>query len=199
MNFFLAVHLEGILSSHLETGKARRTVDDAVVITVAIQTEVGKLRSLVAPAGAHRHEGIHVVGAEAGRKAAHTTEAQRTVVTRQIHLSFTAEETGTLAHFAVVSRETVFENEANLHAVTEVFRALQTEAGAGVLAGGFLELIRGRRAVVEVLILQAEVDLTVEGHIGSHRGTGKRAENGDRNKSLLHNGVLQKLNLGAAR
>ena len=199
MHLFLTVHLEGILSSHLETGKTRGLVDNRIVITVAIQTEVGKLGSLITPAGAHRHEGVHVERTETGRKATHTAKTESTEVTGHIQLSFTTEETGTLAHFAVVSRETVFENEANLVAVTEVFRALQAKAGAGILTGGFLELVGFRRAVVKVLILQAEVDLTVEGHIGSHRGTGKRAENGDRNKSLLHNGVLQKLNLGAAR
>lgn len=108
-----------------------------------------------------------------------------------IEVGFTAEEAIALAELAVVSAKAVFENEANLHAVAEIFRALKTETGAGVLTRVLGELVSGVRvADLLVLIVEAKVDNTVDGHVSGESRAGKSAENSHGSKSLLHFDIL---------
>ena len=75
----------------------------------------------------------HEVADRAGIRSdgGETAGVQSTVGTGDVHLSFTAEETVILAGGAVIRIEAGFEDEANLR-VADVFRTLQTPAGAGV-------------------------------------------------------------------
>lgn len=97
---------------------------------------------------------------------------------------FTTEEAAVLTHRAVVSVEAVFENEADLRAVAEVFRALQAEARTGVLTGLHIKRIDGILTInLVVCVVEAKVGLTVKRNIGSSsRASGsKGAHSGERN------------------
>ena len=192
MHSFRAGVGEGVLSGHADAGEARGLVRNHVVITGTVQTEVAELGGVVAPAGAHRHVVVQVEGTQTRGERTHTAESERTEVTLNVQLSFTIKELAVGAESARVTGEAVFENEAHLVAVAEVFRALQAEAGTGVLARFFRNLVGRDGTVIEVLIVEAEVDLTVEGNVSSHSRTGKRAENGDSSESLFHLRILQK-------
>ena len=68
-------------------------------------------------------------------ESARTAHGEFTVGGLHEEQSFTMEEATALFESSRISLETVFENEANLVAVAQVFRALQAKARAGVLAG----------------------------------------------------------------
>ena len=85
--------------------------------------------------------------------------------------------------------------EAHRHAVAEVFRAADAEAGGGVRArfhaegvdfgAGAADAVDGRTGFT-VLIEKARIDDTVHRDVGSHGSAGKSAENGESDKTLLH-------------
>ena len=95
------------------------------------------------------------------------------------------EEAGALVESAVVSLEAVFKVEANLVAVAEIFRALQAEAGAGVLTGTHAEAVGRGLAVVDLRPVETEVNETIELNVGSESRAGKGTENGDGSERLL--------------
>ena len=87
---------------------------------------------------------------------------------------------------AVVGIKAVFENEADLHAVAEVFRTLKAKAVASLLAPFHLEGIDVIRAVNRLVhIGEAGIDNAVERNVSSKGGAGKSAEDCSCSKSLL--------------
>ena len=102
---------------------------------------------------------------------------------------FTVEELAVRLEAAVVGIEAVFKNEAHLQAVAEVFRALEAEAGAGVVAARHFERINGvlvGLVAVNVGVTEAEVGTAVERHVGGKGGAGKGAEDCKSCKGLFH-------------
>ena len=89
---------------------------------------------------------------------------------------------------AVVGIKPVFKDEAHLKAVSEIFRSLQAEAGAGVHAGLHGEVVLGisLRVAVRMLVRKAVVDETVKRNVGSKRRTCKCAQYRERSQSLFH-------------
>ena len=99
--------------------------------------------------------------------------------------------------FAGVGLEAVFELEAHLHAVAEVFRTLDAEAGGRVAT-----VFHGERVFIDHglvadgdftgLVLETQVNLAVHRDVGGLNGESGSAENGDSDKRLLeHNLVIQ--------
>ena len=75
-----------------------------------------------------------------------------------------------LAELAVVNIKARFENEADLHAVAELFIAAHADAAAGGLAAHHAEVVRvldAVDAVINVRIGQTHVDLAVDGDFGT--------------------------------
>ena len=100
------------------------------------------------------------------------------------------EEAGALVESAVVSLEAVFKVEANLVAVAEIFRALQAEAGTGVLTRGHGEAVGRGRAVVRLRSVETEVNDTVELNVSSESRTCEGTENGDGSERLLEHDLF---------
>ena len=142
------------------------------------------------PAGAEgrSHRTVEADRARIGDERAEAAHVDRTEVAGDVHRRFTAEE-AVFTKLAGVGREAVFELEADLEAVAEVFRAAQTEAGRGVDAGihretVFLDGIAVRSFVLGVVVHHAVVDDAVDVDVGGVGLDGKRADGG-RNESLL--------------
>ena len=98
--------------------------------------------------------------------------------------AFNEEHRFTIEHsvaavLTVIKREAVFENEADRQTISEVFRALQAPAGAGLLAGFHGEGVNVVTLAVHinVVVLQTGINNTVKRHISSDGGAGKSAEN----------------------
>ena len=184
---FLTVAVEGVLSVHLNTGEGRRDIGHSVVHTIAVSEHKVGLRSRAGPTRSKRGVLHLVIRTATGRQSADATKRQRAEVARDVEVRFTTEETTAVAELTVIFRETVFENEANLVAVAEVFRTLQAPTVAGRSTGLHVkgvDVVLGFHVLVG--IVQARIDHAVERHVSSHRRGGKSAENGSSNKSLFH-------------
>ena len=153
----LGVALEGIHDGTLQVAERRGLISQGVVIA-AISRAGGAL--LVADETVGRREGGHIAEiaerAVIRRDGAKAAGIQGTVGTRDVHLSFTAEEAvilagGILAGGAVIRIEAGFEDEANLR-VADVFRTLQTPAGAGGHTGIHGERVGGTGSVIQILV-----------------------------------------------
>lgn len=112
-------------------------------------------------------------------------------------MGLTVKELAGGLEFAGVGLEAVFELEAHLHAVAEVFRTLDAEAGGGVAT-----VFHGERVFIDHgvvadgdftgLVLETQVNLAVHRDVGGLNGESGSAENGDSDKRLLeHNLVIQ--------
>ena len=173
---------------YCDARKRRRLVGHRVVEALEADHVVGRF-DRAAPGRAERRHGTgDAVRAVAARQLADAAEREFAEGAVDEELGFTTEHAAVVAEFAVVSVEAVFKDETHLHAVAEVFDALQAEAGAGLHALSHFERIRIGRAVVvvHVRVLETEVDHAVERDIGSHGGAGKSAEHSESSKSLLH-------------
>ena len=175
---------------NLEAVEARGHVRDHVVVAVEAVGINELLTDGILPAARERrglaHQSVRAVGANEFADAA---ERNRTEGALQVDLRFTTEEAAAVAERARIGIETVFKDEAELEAVAEVFRALQAEARAGVLAGHHLERVVRvdiLSVAVNVLIVEAVVDQAVERDISGSSGTGKSAEDSESSKSLFH-------------
>ena len=191
-NFLLAVVLEGVLRIAREAGEGRRHIADGIV------------DARPARGGDHAGaEGFRVVRKErvdraeeavgAGRAAedGHHAESERAVGRVEVDVRFAAEEVAALVERAVVGIEAVFKNEAHLVAVPEVFRALQTEAGAEFAAVFHRELVGGvmtGQVGVGVDVGEAEVDQAIDLNVSGRSGAGSKESAGEREceKSLFH-------------
>ena len=89
---------------------------------------------------------------------------------------------------AIIGIKPVFKHEADLKAVSKIFRSLETEAGAGIHAGLHGEVVVGisRSVAVRMLVRKAVVDETVERNVGCKRRTCKCAQYRERSQSLFH-------------
>ena len=131
------------------------------------------------------------VAAVAGSEFALTAHAEFAEVTSDIEQSFTVEEALFGRELAVVRREAVFEREADLDAVAEVFFTLHAEAAGGVLARAHVELINVFAiTLVRGGVAEARVDDAVHRDIGGKGGTGEGAKNGDSGESLLEHDLF---------
>ena len=123
-----AVFVEGVLDRGLQTGELRGLVRDHVVVAVGL----GKAEDV----GGAAVEGVAVavdeVEAGAGTDAADAAHGERTEVGGEGDGGLTVKELAVGLEDAGVGLEAVFELEAHLHAVAEVFRTLDAEAGGGV-------------------------------------------------------------------
>ena len=187
---FSTLLVEGILERALETSKLRRLVRDHVVGTAGD----GKTKNVIVAAVEGVGHGVNdVIRTGGGSHAAHATHGDRTKVTRERERSFAVEERVLRLESTRIGLEAVFEIEANLHAVAELFRALDAEAVARIDAAIKAERVSsfGRRITVGLIFVrvhQTGVDHTVHRDIGRKSGTGKRAENGDScERFLKHN------------
>ena len=119
----------------------------------------------------------------------HTTESNFTETTLLEKAGFTVEHNFGLIFGTVVSVETVFENEADRQAVTEVFRTLDAPTGARLHAGIHREgvLVCDAGLVhIDVGVVQTQVNDTVELKVSSESGTGESTENCNSSQSLFH-------------
>ena len=131
------------------------------------------------------------VAAVAGSEVTLTAHAEFAEVTSDIEQSFTVEEAVSGRELAVVRREAVFEREANLDAVAEVFFTLHAEAAGGVLARAHVELINVFAiTLVRGGVAEARVDDAVHRDIGGKGGTSEGAKNGDSGESLLEHDLF---------
>ena len=114
-----------------------------------------------------------------------------TEVTFQVDDGFTAEKATTLTELTVITGETVFEDETGLHAVAEFFRALDRNAGTGVLTSLHLESVSIIRNTVDGILIfpimevETRVDTTGDRDVRSHGRASKGAESSDSNERLL--------------
>ncbi len=91
----------------------------------------------------------------------------------------TAKETAVLRHRAVISSKAVFQNKTNLNAVAKIFRALQAETGAGILASLFFKGIHSISITnLGVLIVETKVNDAVKRNVSGSSATSKSAQNG---------------------
>lgn len=135
--------LERGLGENRHAGKLRRLVGERVVHAVAeTEEDLAGLRDVV-PTRAHGGgAGAHLtVAADTGIKTARAAGGEFAVRRLNEQDGFAVEKAGALVESAVVRLEAVFKVEANLVAVAEIFRALQAEAGAGVLTGTHAEAV----------------------------------------------------------
>ena len=103
------------------------------------------------------------------------------------------EEAGfTIEHYAVgtgVGIKTIFKDEANRQTVTQVFRALDAPTGAGAVTGihrEAVDILDSAVVHINVGIVQAKVNDTIELNVSSKSGTGESAENCNSSQSLFH-------------
>ena len=131
------------------------------------------------------------VAAVAGSEFALTAHAEFAEVTSDIEQSFTVEKAAFSGELTVIGVEAVFEREADLEAVAEVFFTFHAEAGGGVLAGAHVELINVFAiTLVRGGVAEARVDDAVHRDIGGKGGTGEGAKNGDSGESLLEHDLF---------
>ena len=174
---------------NLEASEIRRNIRDSVVETGPAISRHILLTDRVAPT---RGEGrslteksVRTIGTG---ELTDATEGQSTKVTLQINLRFTTEETATVVDRTVVGIKTVFKNKTHLHAVAEIFRTLQTEAGTRIHAGAHREAVTSifvGDITVRVLIVKTVVDQAVKRDVGSDRRAGKSADGGHSKQRLL--------------
>ena len=191
--FSAAGFLEGVLDRGLHAGELRGLVRDHVVVAVGL----GKAEDV----GGAAVEGVAVavdeVEAGAGTDAADAAHGERTEVGGDGDGGLTVKELAGGLEFAGVGLEAVFELEAHLHAVAEVFRTLDAEAGGGVQTVFHGERVGIGHGLVAFgnfigLELEARVNLAVHRNVGGLNGESGSAENGDSDKRLLeHNLVIQ--------
>ena len=121
-------------------------------------------------------------------RIAHAAETDLTEVAFNVEESFTTEEVFVRVERTVVGVKTVFKDEPNRHAVTEIFRPLDADTVARVVAGSHFKLggvVNTSHIIVNVLITETRVDATVDLDVSSHGGAGEGAEGGDSNQRLL--------------
>ena len=125
----LGVGIKRILGVNLKTRKGRRCIGDRVVIAVKTAHHGARVGRILAPGGPEgRHAAEEAKGAVAARKTAHPAEGNGAECARQVQLGFTAKEAVVLREAPRVRRETVFENEADLKPIAEVFRTLEAKS-----------------------------------------------------------------------
>ena len=177
-----------------EAGKRRRLVGDHVVEAARVEAEdVLVAGNVVAPADGERVENrrCDAPGAVTGREVLESAEGERAErVVGDVERSFAAEHAGAgrLGEFAGIGFEAVFQDEADLEAVAEIFRALDAEARAEAHAGLDAEFVIGGVAVVEVLadVGQTFVDDAVELNFSGRCASRDGAENGAAENFLVH-------------
>ena len=185
---------EGVLSRNLQTGELRGLVRDHVVVAGGRGEAEDAAGAAVEGVSSSENE---VIRAGARTNTTHAAHGKRTKVGVDGDGSFAVEERVGGLEFAGVGLEAVFELEANLHAVAEVFSALDAKTGSGVAAR-----FHGERVGINLgfvangdfvgLELKARVDLAVHRDVGGLNGESGSAENGDSDKRLLeHNLVIQ--------
>ena len=185
--------IEGVLDRSLQTGELRGLVRDHVVVAVGLGKAENATRAAVEGVGV----AVDEVEAGAGTNAADAAHGERTEVGGEGDGGLTVKELAFGLEFAGVSLEAVFELEAHLHAVAEVFRTLDAEAGSGVQTVFHGERVGINHGLVEDgdfvgLVLEARVDLAVHRNFSGLNGESGSAENGDSDKRLLeHNLVIQ--------
>ena len=184
---YLITH--AVLSKHLEAGEARGFIGNHVVPHTGAHGPSTSLSGVVTPGCAK--DGHHTVlgpGAHATVEGTDTAESNLTETTLQEEARFTIEQ-----HVVVntgVGLDAVFQNETNRQTVTEVFRALKTEAGAGGHTGfhreGIEIAVGGGGISVAVDILKTRVNDTVELNVSSESRAGESTENCNSSQSLFH-------------
>ena len=188
---FLTILIEGVLERALHTGKLRGLVGNHVVGTAGGH----KTEDLVVAAVKSVAEQVDdVIRTGAGTNGTHAAHGERTEVGVDGKRSFTVEETTGRLERAIIRLEAVFELEANLQAIAEIFRTLEAEAADGVDAAVKSELVHfeiGSRITISDVVVrvhQTSVDNTVHRNLRSHGSAGKSAENGDSSERFLkHN------------
>ena len=141
------------------------------------------------------HGAVEANGARVGDERAHAAGVDCTEPALDEERGFAVKQLAVRLEGARAGLEAVFKLEAHRHAVAEVFRAADAEAGGGVCArfhaegvdfgAGAADAVDGRTGFT-VLIEKARIDDTVHRDLGSHGSAGKSAENGESDKTLLH-------------
>lgn len=189
---FVTVFTEGVLGVDLEARKIRRDIGQHVVIT-RIETGAPEqaLVTDITPTSAERVEVANGIGASRTIEDANAARGQRTEVARYKEVGFAVKKLIRGLESAVVRVEAVLKNEADLHAIAEVFSGLQTKAVARGVARGHFELgdiILIGNVSINIGIANARVDTTIELNISSLSGESNCAENGNSNERFLEHG-----------
>lgn len=137
-----AVRVHGVLRINRQTGKARSHVGNRVVKTgKAVGTnELKTAGGITVTRGERARHAEQAVGAVGAGKLADAAEGNAAEAAVDEELSFTVEETFTVAESTGIGGETVFKDETNLNTVAKVFRTLQAEAGP-LLAPDFMSTL----------------------------------------------------------
>ena len=188
----------GVLGIDRHAGEFRRNVGDRVVIAARVVGHDGVVAGdVVGPARGQSggHGAVEANGARVGDERAHAAGVDRTEPALDEERGFAVKQLAVRLEGARAGLEAVFKLEAHRHAVAEVFRAADAEAGGGVCArfhaegvdfgAGAADAVDGRTGFT-VLIEKARIDDTVHRDLGSHGSAGKSAENGESDKTLLH-------------
>ena len=132
------------------------------------------------------------VGAEDAAEDRKATHGESAEVARERERGFAAEEAAVLLHASRVGFKARFEDEAELHAVPEVFASANAPAGAEFLTRGHFEGVGGIRAGgIRIgmdegkACIKDAVNLRIRSK-GAHGGAGKKPGDGESRKRLFH-------------
>ena len=127
--------------------------------------------------------------AHTGRKAADTTETERSPVAREINLRFTVEDLAVLPLRTGVTVETGFQNKTERQIVAQIFGALKTETRTGIVAAR-----HGKRIVAAfgVLIRKARIHNAVERHFRCGGYAGECGQNRGCGECLFHDALVHR-------
>ena len=181
----------GVLGMNLQAVEVRRHIGHRVVHTGGL---IGKHHVLVAddvaPAGAEGAQVTHhAEGTGVRMQKTHAAEGELAVGGVDEKLSLAVENLAGGTEGARIGLKTVFEHEPDLKAFGDVFRPLQTEAGAGGLTGNHRKFVIGGFTgdiVVAVGVTEPRIHHAVKRHVGCVRRTAHRADDGRTDKRLFH-------------
>ena len=194
----VGVGLERILSMNLETSPVGRDVGHRVVETAPTIGGHEFLTNGVTPTrGEGRGLTEKTVRAVGARKLTDAAKRKGTEIALQVDLGFTTEDAAVVTEVARIGIKAVFQNKADRKAIAEVFGTLDAEARAGIHTGTHFETVSGvdvSRVTVNMLIVEAVVDQTVDRHVGGNRSAGHGAHRSEGNKSFLHGRISENPN-----
>ena len=196
----LGIHIKRILRVSREAREGRCLIGHRIVGT-SVADEIGAVFHRTAPRSAKgRHAAEQTVRAVARTQCSHAAESHFTEVAGEINARFTAEQAAVVAEAAGIRIKAVFELEANLETVADVFSPLNAKARARLRAGLHFKLVNGIDAAlvgVDVRILKPQVHHAVKRHIGCiYRASGHSAEstcNCERCNGFLEHGYVPSL------
>src|SRR6185369_2216815 len=174
----------GCVSEHdAEAGKFRADVGDGVGSTINLDGHLGEVAD---SAIGKRIEGTE----DAVTNAVQVAADDGTETTGQADVGVTVGPgSGLVATGVLINRGTVFDFEDCLQAIAQVFNTLETDAAAGLNAGGDFVLAFGiiNGTGTAIAVHTTQVSTTVDGDIGLRKGSGGgQASDSQGDQFLLH-------------